>query len=167
MLFKANCFYYFYYHTVYIDYLEYLWRKNSRQEKIIYLERWELGSRQAVLSILRSCMRDDTSKAAHGRAHSLPAPGRHLLLCPTSEGVHTPYHAGWCLAHEIRLDLPVLCMCRDMAAQTSLKLKGLGRRGSIWFMGKEPDRKEWLLYQIMLCGSPGRKCPGASQSQMT
>lgn len=48
----------------------------------------------------------------------------------------------------------------------SLWRSGLGaKEAAVWFMSHRQGMEKWLQSQIMLCGSPGRKHPGASWSQ--
>lgn len=100
-------------------------------------------------------------------ANSLPQLLLGILLAAVSSltaPTHPANQGCFRLSQKYRLNSPGLGMYKESSSWSS---GAVAKKAVVWYMSKKQGRNKWLLYRIMLCGSSGRKHPGASQSQMT
>lgn len=83
-----------------------------------------------------------------------------LAAVPTSDSAYTSCHAGLLQALIGTGFMCLVCACKMQQPGPCRSSGAIAKGAAVWFTAR---RKKWLLYWIMLCGSPGGKHPGASQ----
>ena len=172
--FEANCFWYLLLSCTSVI-SGVIWNVGFKENgENIYLGRWEFGPMWAIYQLSEhgwnKCVRNGwTGNGALGRAHSLPQPpvGIPWAVSPMSDRAYTSCHELLQGLIKYRFKSPGLRLHRDSSSCLVQSSGAVTKGTAVWFIRKRQGRNKWLLYQTMLCGSLGRKHPGASESQMT